>query len=162
MTASLRHAAPILAASIGAGFRESGVQSLKNLDDGNAFPMVAVRSSGLAFESLVGVLQEMGGEGRFDGGGVVRGLVSEEYLEVLVKIANERFRANVERAGRFEAELFRRERGNGEWEDADLRRERKRAEGVQRKKVSCSEGARAGIGAGDDEDLMLAFFPTSP
>ncbi len=55
MTASLHHAQPIVAAAINAGFRESGVQSLKNLSDGNAFPMVAVRSAGLRVESLVGV-----------------------------------------------------------------------------------------------------------
>ncbi|KAL8875598.1 MAG: hypothetical protein Q9192_009023, partial [Flavoplaca navasiana] len=42
-TASLSHAAPILSAAISAGFRESGVQSLKNLTDPNAIPMVAVR-----------------------------------------------------------------------------------------------------------------------
>ncbi|KAL8879587.1 MAG: hypothetical protein Q9192_008200, partial [Flavoplaca navasiana] len=40
-TASLSHAAPILSAAISAGFRESGVQSLKNLSDPNAIPMVA-------------------------------------------------------------------------------------------------------------------------
>jgi tRNA wybutosine-synthesizing protein 3 len=55
MTASLHHAQPIVAAAINAGFRESGVQSLKNLSDGNVFPMVAVRSAGLRVESLVGV-----------------------------------------------------------------------------------------------------------
>ncbi|KAL2042679.1 hypothetical protein N7G274_004438 [Stereocaulon virgatum] len=60
MAASLYHAQPILTAAINAGFRESGIQSLKNLDDANAFPMVAIRTAGLALESIVGVVSERG------------------------------------------------------------------------------------------------------
>ncbi|OQV07716.1 hypothetical protein CLAIMM_12111 [Cladophialophora immunda] len=53
--ATLRHARPLLAAAVNAGFRESGVQSLRALDDAEHGVMVAVRTAGLAFETLVGV-----------------------------------------------------------------------------------------------------------
>lgn len=138
MTASLQHAQPILAAAINAGFRESGIQSLKNLEDHNAFPMLAIRTAGLAFESLIGVVQ-----GRMqdptDDEEVeehVTRIVSEAYLGLLVSIANERFKVNTERMRRFEQDLFEREEGLGQaWEDSKSRQERKRAEGLEQQRV---------------------------
>ena len=143
MTASLHHAQPILAAAINAGFRESGIQSLKNLEDPNGFPMVAIRTAGLAFESLIGVissrtLDENEGEEVEEH---VTKIVSEAYLELLVSIANERFKINAERMRRFEQDLFKREEDLGEvWEDSKSRQERKRAEGLaQRRMLQKSE-----------------------
>lgn len=126
-TASLHHAAPILASAINAGFRESGIQSLNNLDDANTFPMVAIRSAGLAFESLVAHLDE--------GGEVVRNLVSDGYLRLLLRMANERFKANAERTCRFQEDLFRREGPRPGWEDAESRQARKKAEGLERRRL---------------------------
>ncbi|KIW17223.1 hypothetical protein PV08_04414 [Exophiala spinifera] len=54
--ATLRHARPVVAAAINSGFRESGVQSLRVLDDPEHGVMVAVRTAGLAFETVVGVV----------------------------------------------------------------------------------------------------------
>ena len=138
MTASLHHAQPILAAAINAGFRESGIQSLKNLEDPNAFPMVAIRSAGLAFDSLVGVipsrtLDENEGEEVEEH---ATKIVTEAYLELLVSVANERFKVNAERMRRFEQELFKRDEGIGDvWEDSVSRQERKRAEGLERRQM---------------------------
>ena len=101
MTASLHHAQPILAAAINAGFRESGVQSLKNLDDPNAFPMVAMRTAGLATSSLVGCIEELQG-----GQEKICSLVSEEYLQMMLNTANARFLANEERIKRLDSNLF--------------------------------------------------------
>jgi len=115
----------LLGAAIGAGFRESGVQSLKNLHDTDAFPMVAIRSSGLALESLIGYLHEEEG--------VIQSVVSEEYLRLLLKMANERFLANTERMRRFENAMFNFEKPGPAWEDAETRRTRKKAEGLQRR-----------------------------
>lgn len=133
MTASLHHAQPVLAAAINAGFRESGVQSLKNLDDANAFPMVAIRSSGLALESVVGVGIDKDG---VDGVGdevSVDSIVSEEGLDLLLKLANVRFSVNTERMRRFEDELFSKEaRRKAVWEDGATRRARKQAEGLRK------------------------------
>ena len=129
MSASLHHAQPILAAAINAGFRESGVQSLKNLDDANAFPMIAIRSSGLALESIMGACSS----NVSDEDGKVESLVSEDYLLMLLKLANERFKINSERMQRFESDLFGRGAANGsQWEDADVRKVRKRMEGLKK------------------------------
>ena len=136
MTASLHHAQPILAAAINAGFRESGIQSLKNLEDPNAFPMVAIRTAGLAFESLIGVipsrtLDENEGEEVEEH---VTKIVSETHLELLVSVANERFKINAERMRRFEQDLFKREDVGDVWEDSKSRQERKRAEGLEQRR----------------------------
>jgi tRNA wybutosine-synthesizing protein 3 len=133
MTASLHHAQPILTAAINAGFRESGIQSLKNLEDANVFPMVAIRTAGLALESIVGVVSERE-ENEYPNTEEVEILVSEGYLTMLVKLANERFKNNAERMRRFKEDLFRREAGSEaslEWEDSKARQERKRAEGLK-------------------------------
>ncbi len=137
MTASLHHAQPILAAAINAGFRESGIQSLKNLDDPHAFPMVAIRTAGLAFESLVGLIpnhrpdQEDGADEEH-----ITRIVSEAYLELLISIVNERFKINAERIQRFEQDLFKREEGLEQaWEDNRSRWERKRAEGLEQRQT---------------------------
>ncbi|CAD6572238.1 MAG: hypothetical protein ASARMPREDX12_004034 [Alectoria sarmentosa] len=138
MTASLHHAQPILAAAISAGFRESGIQSLKNLDDSNAFPMVAIRTAGLAFESLVGVIprRTQNEEDGNESAEYITRIVSEEYLELLTCIANERFRINTERIRRFEQDLFKREEGLRQtWEDSKSRQERKRAEGLKQQQT---------------------------
>ena len=135
MTASLHHAQPILAAAINAGFRESGVQSLKNLNDGNASPMVAVRTAGLGFESLIGFLDEGMGDGEeSDGSGELLSLVDERYLELLLELANERFAANEDRIERFRDGLVIAKKDEVAWENADVRRERKRKEGLERKR----------------------------
>lgn len=125
MAASLQHARELLSAAINAGFRESGVQSLKNLDDPNSFPMVAVRTSGLALSSLIGCMQDSENEEE------IQGLVNEAYLEILLSIANERFAQNSERVQRFSDNLFQKESEIGSaWEDKRVRQERKRAEGL--------------------------------
>ena len=138
MTASLQHAQPILSAAINAGFRESGVQSLKNLDDVNAFPMVAIRSSGLAFGSLIGYVDQTDND-------EIRSLVSEEYLKLLLSIANDRFDANTVRINRLQANLLQTShKRNIIWEDQESRRERMKTEGLERR-----DKRRAECGGGD-------------
>lgn len=126
MCASLHHAQPILTAAINAGFRESGVQSLKNLDDANSFPMVAVRSSGLAFESLVGYVDDSRDEEK------VQRIVDNGALELLATVANDRFVVNRERISRFEEELFRDPGRLNHNERPEDRAVRKRAQGLER------------------------------
>lgn len=134
MAASLHHAQPILAAAITAGFRESGIQSLKNLENPYAFPFVAIRTAGLAFASLIGLKPNctyQQGHAAVIEESITR-IVSEEYLELLVNIANDRFKANAERTLRFEHDLFKGEEDPGQaWENSKSRQERKRAEGLE-------------------------------
>lgn len=146
MTSTLQDAQPVLAAASSSGFRESGLQSLRCLDDRSegVNPIVAVRSSGLSLESIIGYCDETGDS---NDAVVVRSLVTEEYLAMLVAISNERFSINTERKERFRLGLLEQcspEQAGGSkakgkskppgWEDPEKRRERKRAEGLMRKK----------------------------
>lgn len=109
-----------------AGFRESGAVSLlKKSGDDEANPMVAIRSMGLSFESLIGAEDE----------GIRHLIVSSEYLKMLVRLANERFVENQKRIARFSAALesaFALPKAKANWESAQARRERKRLEGLKR------------------------------
>jgi tRNA wybutosine-synthesizing protein 3 len=97
--------------------------------------MVAVRSAGYSFDSIIGYQDEHGRN--FP-------LVDEKYLQVLVAIANDRFRINGERITRFRTALIDVFKPSGlttgevpkpEWEDANTRRQRKREEGLARQQA---------------------------
>ncbi|KAL2172619.1 hypothetical protein VTG60DRAFT_4738 [Thermothelomyces hinnuleus] len=127
LTASVEHAQLVIQAGMEAGFRETGAVSLLARQAGEeATPMVAVRSMGLSFESLIGVETD----------GVRRLIVSTQYLKTLVQIANDRFVENKKRIDRFSAALsaaFAPPKAKENWEDAQARRERKRQEGLRRR-----------------------------
>lgn len=162
MAATLQHAQPVLSAASNSGFRESGLQSLNCLQDSidGPSPIAAVRTSGLSLESIIGYCDE---EGNDSNEPVVRSLVSEEYLQMLVAISNERFGVNTERKERFRTHLLglcakSQEKGRGKkagWEDAEARRARKRAEGLKRR-----EEMRRSEDVGDisDSDELGDFF----
>ncbi len=166
MTASLHHAKPLLGAAINSGFRESGVQSLKNLDDPKACPMVAVRTAGLGLEAIVASVME----DDEDGPGRLRDLVTKAYGTMLLRIAKERFEANQQRIGRFRACLreamaseTRKVQQNEEWESTEARRQRKRDEGLKAKKAA--EIAASGdvvfktLMSNEDDQVYLQFHP---
>lgn len=97
--------------------------------------MVAVRSTGYSFDSIIGYQDN---EGRNIS------LVDESHLRLLVQIANERFKINIERIARFRAQLLDSYQPsctstNGpskpDWENADARKQRKRAEGLARQQA---------------------------
>jgi tRNA wybutosine-synthesizing protein 3 len=139
MTASLHHAKPLLSAAISSGFRESGVQSLKNLDDPSACPMVAVRSAGLGLEAIVACAGSKIGD---HGSAGFRRLVTEDYLSMLLNMANQRFSANSRRIARFRDVLketmaaeAKRTLLEKTWETPFARRERKREEGLSMKQA---------------------------
>lgn len=108
-------------------------------------PHVAVRCMGLGFDSIIGYLQ--------DDGARVLSMVDEAYLRTLVTIANARFEENTRRTEQFRVELLRlcasniasamgAEQDRALWEDPDTRRERKRVEGLKKKKKKkCLVGA---------------------
>jgi tRNA wybutosine-synthesizing protein 3 len=139
MTASLHHAKPLLSAAINSGFRESGVQSLKNLDDANACPMVAVRTAGLCLEAIIASVTEDGKDEvpRF------QPLVSRDYCTMLLKISNERFEANQKRIDIFRAALKdsmamenKKLKRDEHWESPEARRQRKRKQGLEAKEAA--------------------------
>ncbi|KAI1109631.1 methyltransferase TYW3-domain-containing protein [Nemania sp. NC0429] len=151
LTASLEHAQLLLRCGLQAGFRESGAVNVTS-----ETPIVAIRSMGLSLESLVGVQED----------GVTKCTVSDDYLGGLVRIANERFRENGKRIERFRTALLDASRGRPrkndgtEWEDAQVRRERKRAEGLRRKAELAGRSQKGGE-TGDAREVVggeeLAF-----
>ncbi|QDS70533.1 hypothetical protein FKW77_010335 [Venturia effusa] len=138
LTASITDAQAVLSAASSAGFRESGAMGLSPGVDGSLTPMVAVRSTGLGFDSIIGYQHDDGS---------ITSLVPEDYLELLVNTANERFKTNRERIERFGSGLAAFYHGhktqNGEnrpvWEDKDARIARKRAEGLAKQKEKVRE-----------------------
>ncbi|PSR80858.1 methyltransferase TYW3-domain-containing protein [Coniella lustricola] len=181
LTASLHHAQRILSCGLQAGFRESGAINLlpSASASASATPIVAIRSMGLGLESLIGR----------ETNGIKHCTVSGDYLTALIRIANERFAENAARIERFRRLLVdafgaeagagfaltptpaggRRRTGVGEgggsaWEDAAVRRERKRLEGLARaeevrraklarKKDGDTDGDVDGVGDGVDVDV---------
>lgn len=134
--------------------------------------MVAVRSAGLAFESVIGVVRgrsvlppgtlRSDEDGQRQGEDIIEALVSEEYLEMLVGIANERFEANTERIRRFEAVVFggMEKKILNDWEDKQTRQERKKAEGLKRREdMKANHNLRDSVdGDNDDPDVELGPF----
>ncbi|KAA8618404.1 TYW3 domain-containing protein [Pyrenophora tritici-repentis] len=139
LSASLEDAQRVLTAALAGGFRESGAVSLGSTKTGESNPMVAVRSAGYSFDSIIGYQDD---EGRNIA------LVDERYLRTLVDIANERFRINFDRIGRFRTgllEMYQPSTSNGtgsskpDWEDAAARKQRKREEGLARQQALQTE-----------------------
>ncbi|KAK8927209.1 tRNA wybutosine-synthesizing protein 3 [Metarhizium anisopliae] len=152
LTASLAHAQLLLRSALQAGFRESGAVNLTADSEAAAAPMVAVRSMGLGFESLVG--HELEGK-RY-------ALVSGSYLRALMDIGNERFSENTRRIerfrGAFRENLARIGADGRQWEDPAARRERMRAEGLRRK-ATAAEGVvdEENRGRESADDLYVAL-----
>ncbi|CAH0040127.1 unnamed protein product [Clonostachys solani] len=142
LSASAAHAQLILRCALQAGFRESGAVSLTpSATEQQPTPVVAIRSMGLSFESLIG----------YQIGDRRASLVSPDYLRILMSIATERFAENTKRIERFLSAFrdaistpfsVRRNPDGQEWEDAAERRERKRAEGLRRKAELQAEKAK--------------------
>ncbi|KAI6711521.1 tRNA wybutosine-synthesizing protein [Diplocarpon mali] len=155
LTASLHHAQAVLSAALQAGFRESGALNLTSSTSEPPTPMVGIRSMGLALESVIG----------FASGGKGICVVPEWQLRSLIEISNQRFQENAKRIARFRT-LLRAERSTEgkrkgqegvKWEDAGERRERKRAEGLERARVMRETGARElRVGAGDVPDICTS------
>lgn len=142
-TASVEHAQVILRCGLQAGFRESGAVQITPSNTEAATPMVAIRSMGMSFESLIGV--EVGGKREC--------LVSASYLDTLVQVANDRFVENEKRIARFSeafhdaavGEAAPRLNAEGlQWEDAAARRERMKREGLERRSETRREGRASG------------------
>ena len=102
-------------------------------------PMVAIRSNGLAMDSIIGIVD--------DASGKVRSVVEAAYIAMLVRVGNMRFKENAVRMERLAAGLDRvlsvQTRDDGGWEDRDARRARKRAEGLKRQEEARRMAAAA-------------------
>ena len=134
LTESVKHAQLALNAALAAGFRESGISGILDSKHQPSNPMVAVRSSGLGMDSIIGFRTSDGGTDR------INPMVSESYLRTLIQVANERFHVNARRMERFR-QAFLEQVGRcslpdrDAFEPTDVRKERKRKEGLLRQKA---------------------------
>lgn len=135
---------------MGAGFRESGAVSLGSSKAGEANPVVAIRSTGYSFDSIIGYQ---------DAEGRNVSLIGEDHLRTLVCIANERFKINLERIARFRTQLLESYQtaspsnsgpSKADWEDADVRKQRKRAEGLARQQALQAAGSERKTSSADE------------
>lgn len=92
--------------------------------------MVAVRSTGLSTDSPIGYLDQDYEEK------TLALSVSEAYVQSLVSMANEKFSTNTERTEQFRKTLLKNfapsSSAASNWEPADVRKARKREEGLRR------------------------------
>ncbi|KAK3709398.1 hypothetical protein LTR37_010959 [Vermiconidia calcicola] len=177
LTSSTEQAQAVLNAAMTAGFRESGITGLLDNKGRPSTPMVAVRSSGLALDSIVGFQCD---DPSTPWANQITPMVSESYLRTLVHVSNERFQMNEVRKQRFreaflervgfrdmplEDSNFRDYKPRSAYEPAAVRRERKRREGLARKEkmlafAGALDGAHGTDGnaeevEGDSDDLGL-------
>lgn len=129
LTESVKEAQLALNAALAAGFRESGISGILDNKGHQANPMVAVRSSGLAMDSIIGFQTSR------DGIESMCPMVSEAHLRILAQVANERFEVNTQRMERFRQAFVEQVscgslNGESAFEPADVRKERKRREGL--------------------------------
>jgi len=95
----------------------------------NQFPMVAVRSNGLAMDSIIGILDKTTGK--------LQKVVGDDYIAMLVRVGNMRFKENATKTAKLtrnlENALFTRKKDTLDgWKDKEARKARKRAEGLKR------------------------------
>nr|POE59352.1 trna wybutosine-synthesizing protein 3 [Quercus suber] len=90
-------------AAMDAGFRESGISGIHPSGNKPIMPMVAVRTTGLAFDCIIACK-----EITTNGNTRTVPMVSEAYVHTLFSIANERFRLNDERKERFQKSFLNR------------------------------------------------------
>ena len=107
LTASTEHAHRVLAAAQASGFRESGATGLfKAKEPDHESVVVAVRTSGLLLDSIIGYSREKYDSASNDGHGPeINSMVNETYLQTLVRLANIRFVENAKRRDRFREAL---------------------------------------------------------
>ena len=134
-------------------------------------PIVAVRSSGLMLDSIIGFQST---DRTSSGSRVIVPMVSEDYLRTLLRLVNSRFRTNEERKARFldhfviqisafaSKPIDTHAKTDG-WETRAARSARQRTEGLARREESLLfggsvDGTERDDGDDDDEDFGLGVF----
>lgn len=146
------HAHLVMSAASDAGFRESGISG--NIEDSaqkSATPMVAVRSSGLAFDSLIAYADSTTAD--------VKTMVTEDYLRALLGVANERFITNAQRKERFRVGLLEKLRNQRKRQFAGSRTDHgarnTRVRDCREPKINGTSNTDSYSADGDDEEMGL-------
>ena len=127
MTNTLELAHHILKIALSCGYRESGIMN-------PTLPTtLAIRTAGLSFDCIIGHYDTSSRK--------ICQTVDDAYLEMLVRVANSRFRENEKRRDSFSkaVHLLLEEAVNSnlvshpKWEDSETRKRRMKLEGLQKK-----------------------------
>lgn len=162
VAASTENAQFALNAALTAGFRESGITGILNNKSEPSLPMVAVRTSGLLLDSIIGFKCQTTSQ--------MVPMVTEAYLRSLLHIANQRFAVNDERKARFRQAFLDQVLQHGcvsselraskyeAYEPAAVRRERKRREGLLRREQALAyagsvDGTGDVVAKGGEQDV---------
>jgi len=152
LASSLDAARKVLSAAQTAGFRESGISSIADKAD---MVMVAVRSTGLSTDSPIGHLTVHNDKP------AISLSVSDQYVQHLVRLANEKFVVNAERTTNFRTALLAqfqaKDDKDEDWEPIEARRARMREEGLKKQAAHQQNEDHHGTTIdGAEEDVGLA------
>ncbi|KAF9433166.1 hypothetical protein BGZ76_009805 [Entomortierella beljakovae] len=146
--------------SLFSGYRNSGIlPSAKRT-------MLAIRST-LKIDTPIAYIPS-GGQGEAEAAPKIYLMVSLVYLRVLIELSNDKFKLNVAQMGRFEKRLTEHLLGEdgceqntkkgdqGEWEDKDARKERKRKEGLIKQEQAAKARMEAEARKAKEAEEMMA------
>ncbi|TGZ84145.1 hypothetical protein EX30DRAFT_393667 [Ascodesmis nigricans] len=125
-TADLATSQQLLSTALSSSFRESGILN------STSFPMLAIRTQSLTLDCIIGVYD--------DAANSIRALVDRSYVEMLMRIGNDRMAKNQKKMQRLQQEIAAvmengdagKGKKNPEWEDAEVRKRRLREEGLKK------------------------------
>lgn len=150
LAGSAESAQTMLGAGMAAGFRESGISGIVDSKGRPQIPMVAIRSSGLAMDCIIGFQSTSSSQ-------QVLPMVSEDYLRAMITVVNDRFQQNVQRKERFRTGLLMQLAGSidpaddarseyrrrGGFQTAAERKAEKRAEDMRKREEALERRAQA-------------------
>ncbi|RPA85598.1 hypothetical protein BJ508DRAFT_322628 [Ascobolus immersus RN42] len=147
-TENLELANNILKCALSAGFRESGIMNTGSLGKSQkpTYPTVAVRAAGLSLDTIVGTLLSEHDRNLVEFHNIhepdqmlLRLTVPENMIPLLVDLSNQKFVENRKRIDRFtravEDAVLAPKPKQSNWEDAETRKQRLRAEGLARQQA---------------------------
>ncbi|KAF3911210.1 hypothetical protein ABW20_dc0100504 [Dactylellina cionopaga] len=144
LTENLEIANRVLTCAITSSFRESGIVSpLKN-------PVVAIRTTGLAFDAPIGIYDSSNG--------VIKRFIEPPGLRTLARLANARFKENFGRISSFSMQLMSTAAVPETREESrQTRADRKRREGLEKKKSTTANRGNLGTPRQDPLDGGIQF-----
>jgi tRNA wybutosine-synthesizing protein 3 len=119
LCSSLESAHKVNTAAYQSGFTESGISSISTDNLRTSTAMVAIRTTSLAFDSVIGY---EGADGK------LIPMVTEAYMRVLVELCNEKFRSNKQSFKPQQSQYS----GPSAWEPIEQRRARMKEDGIRR------------------------------
>lgn len=180
LAGSAESAQTMLGAGMAAGFRESGTSGIVDSKGHPSAPMVAIRSSGLAMDCIIG-FQPSSITNDHTRAPHVQPMVSEDYLRTVIVVVNNRFKQNILRKERFRQSMLMQFAGSlpvqvgpkaeyrrkGGYQTASERKAQKRADDMRKREEALErraqtlqrggalDGTMEDVDGDDSDDLTL-------